>query len=105
MRWQHAATAAGARRITTNRGHMARELSGPPVVVMLPEDIDFTNSDDAAADLLGARDTPGLTIADMTATTFCGSMGMRMLVLASDHIAAAGSTHGSSSAPPAQSHT
>ncbi len=71
---------------------MAGEFTGPPVVVTLPEDIDFTNSDDAAAALPGARDTPGLTIADMTATTFCDSMGMRMLVVASDRIAAAGST-------------
>ena len=71
---------------------MAGESTGPPVVVTLPEDIDFTNSDDAAVSLLGARDTPGLTIADMTATMFCDSMGMRMLMVASDRIAAAGST-------------
>ncbi len=71
---------------------MAGESDGLPVVVTLPEDIDFTNSDDTAASLLAARGTPGLTIADMTATMFCDSMGMRMLLVASDGIAAAGST-------------
>jgi anti-anti-sigma factor len=70
---------------------MAGEAAGPPVVVTLPDEIDFTNADDAEAALLGARDHPGLIIADMTGTTFCDSMGVRMLTMTHGSAAAAGS--------------
>ncbi len=71
---------------------MTGETTRPPVVVTLSEVIDFTNAEDAAATLLGARDDPGVIIADMTGTTFCDSMGMRMLILAAERAAASGSS-------------
>jgi len=54
-----------------------------PVIVTLPAEIDMGNAHDigkqlAAACALGVK----LVIADMTATTFCDSMGIRMLLLA-----------------------
>lgn len=70
---------------------MAGTPAGPPVVVTLPDEIDFTNADDAEAALSGARDQPGLIIADMTGTTFCDSMGVRMLTVTCGRAAAAGS--------------
>src|SRR5215469_14885193 len=62
-----------------------------PTVVTLPAEIDMTNSDHAGADLEAAV-APGVTIvvADMTATTFCDSRGIRALVLAHKHAAACG---------------
>jgi anti-sigma B factor antagonist len=53
-----------------------------PAVVPLPADIDITNARQAGRDLLAAF-VPGVTavIADMTATTFCDSSGVRMLAL------------------------
>lgn len=71
---------------------MAGELAGLPVVVTLPDEIDFTNADEAEAALLEARDHhPGLLIADMSGTTFCDSMGVRMLTVTCGRAAAAGS--------------
>jgi anti-sigma B factor antagonist len=54
-----------------------------PVVVTLPAEIDIANAD-AVGEQLAAALAPGVTvvIADMTATTFCDSRGVRMLVLA-----------------------
>jgi anti-anti-sigma factor len=50
--------------------------------VPLPAEIDVTNARQADRDLLAAV-VPGVTavIADMTATTFCDSSGVRMLAL------------------------
>ena len=70
---------------------MTGELADVPVVVTLPEEIDFTNADDAEAALLGARDRPGLIIADMAGTPFCDSMGVRMLTVTCGRAASAGS--------------
>lgn len=70
---------------------MTGELAGVPVVVTLPDEIDFTNADEAEAALLEARDRPGLIIADMAGTTFCDSMGLRMLAVTCGRTAAAGS--------------
>jgi anti-sigma B factor antagonist len=70
---------------------MTGELADVPVVVTLPDEIDFTNADDAEAALLEARDYPGLIIADMSGTTFCDSMGVRMLTVTCVRAAAAGS--------------
>ena len=54
-----------------------------PVTVNLPHEIDLTNAD-SVAEQIAAACAPGaaIVIADMTATTFCDSTGIRMLVLA-----------------------
>ena len=54
-----------------------------PVMVNLPHEIDLTNAD-RVGEQLAAACAPGgaVVIADMTATTFCDSTGIRMLVLA-----------------------
>jgi anti-anti-sigma factor len=55
----------------------------PAVVVALPAEIDMANAG-RAGQQLGAAFTPGVrtVIADMTATTFCDSSGISMLVRA-----------------------
>ena len=60
-----------------------------PTVVTLPAEIDMANADRADADLQAAF-APGVTIvvADMTATTFCDSSGISMLVRAHKQAAA-----------------
>ena len=61
-----------------------------PVVVTLPAEIDMANAR-AVRDKLYAACAPGsLIIADMTATTFCDSMGIGALVLAHKGAAAHG---------------
>ena len=54
-----------------------------PVIVTLPAEIDMANAHDIGEQLAAAC-APGVTvaIADMTATTFCDSLGIRMLLLA-----------------------
>ena len=54
----------------------------PPVIVVLPEEIDMTNADQVAAQLRAAY-APGvrIVIADLTTTTFCDSAGIRGLTL------------------------
>lgn len=55
----------------------------PPVMITLPHEIDLTNAA-SIGEQLAAACAPGgaVLIADMTATTFCDSTGIRMLVLA-----------------------
>ena len=55
-----------------------------PPVVTLPAEIDMANAD-AVGERLAAALAPGVrvVIADMTATTFCGSAGLNMLIRAS----------------------
>ena len=62
-----------------------------PVVVTLPAEIDIANAL-GIGDQLRAAMAVGVTavIADMTATAFCDSVGMRMLILASEQAAANG---------------
>ena len=62
-----------------------------PAVVTLPAEIDMDNADRVGADLQAAF-APGVTVvvADMTATTFCDSRGVRALVLAHERAAASG---------------
>jgi len=62
-----------------------------PAVVTLPAEIDMDNADRVGADLQAAF-APGVTVvvADMTATTFCDSRGVRALVLAHKRAAASG---------------
>jgi anti-anti-sigma factor len=61
----------------------------PAVVVALPAEIDMANAD-RVSQQLGSAFTPGVktVIADMTATTFCDSSGISMLVRAHKQAAA-----------------
>jgi anti-sigma B factor antagonist len=54
-----------------------------PVIVRLPAEIDIANAEDVGEQLHSAF-TPGITlvIADLTATIFCDSSGLRQLVMA-----------------------
>jgi len=70
---------------SANDGMVAR------AVVKLPAEIDMTNADSVVADLEGAfASQVTIVVADMTATTFCDSRGIRALVLAHKHAAAFG---------------
>jgi anti-sigma B factor antagonist len=53
------------------------------VIVRLPAEIDIANAEDVGEQLRSAF-TPGITlvIADLTATVFCDSSGLRQLVMA-----------------------
>jgi anti-sigma B factor antagonist len=56
-----------------------------PAVVTLPAEIDVSNAGAVAVKLRAAIDPDvGVTVADLTPTTFCDSSGMRVLVLARD---------------------
>jgi anti-sigma B factor antagonist len=61
----------------------------PPVVIALPAEIDMANAG-RAGQQLGAAFAPSVAtvIADMTATTFCDSSGISMLVRAHKQAAA-----------------
>jgi anti-anti-sigma factor len=60
-------------------------------VVTLPAEIDMGNADSVSADLQAAfAPTVTIVVADLTATTFCDSRGIRALVLAQKHSAASG---------------
>jgi anti-anti-sigma factor len=63
----------------------------PAVVVALPAEIDMANAD-RAGQQLGSDIAPGVrtVIADMTATRFCDSSGISMLVRARKQAAANG---------------
>jgi anti-sigma B factor antagonist len=62
-----------------------------PTVVTLPDEIDAANAESIGEDLQAAF-APGVTVvvADMTATTFCDSLGIRALVWAHKRAAASG---------------
>lgn len=62
-----------------------------PVFVTLPAEIDMANAD-RVGEQLAAASAPGMmvVIADMTATTFCGSAGIGMLLRACRRAAALG---------------
>lgn len=62
-----------------------------PVVVTLPGEIDMTNACQVRQRLYAAlaAGTP-IVVADMTATRFCDSMGLRALVLAHKRATASG---------------
>jgi len=64
-------------------------MDGQAVVVALPAEIDVTNSDEVLATLTRSL-TPGVSvvIADMTATVFCDTSGVRALVTAHQDAAA-----------------
>lgn len=54
-----------------------------PVIVELPDEIDVTNSDEVSGRLVAAL-APGvkIVIADLTATSFCDSSGVRAIMYA-----------------------
>ena len=60
-----------------------------PVVVVLPGEIDVTNSDEVLEQLVGAL-SPGVdtVIADLTSTSFCDSSGVHALVHAHERASA-----------------
>ena len=60
-----------------------------PVLVTLPAEIDVMNALDVDCQLNAAALRPGvgIVIADMTATVFCDSMGIRTLLLAHERTA------------------
>jgi anti-sigma B factor antagonist len=62
-----------------------------PVVVVLPAEIDVTNSE-LVHDKLVAALTPGVgvVVADMTSTSFCDSSGVHAVVFANEAAAARG---------------
>jgi anti-sigma B factor antagonist len=65
---------------------MSEQVSqASPAIVVLPAEIDVTNSGQVLAVLTGAL-TPGvpLVIADMTSTVFCDTSGVRALVEANN---------------------
>jgi anti-anti-sigma factor len=70
---------------------MAEEAVRSLLIVELPDEIDVTNCDAAAAGLLPAVGAPGVVIADMTGTEYCDSSGMRMLLTVHDRARASGS--------------
>ena len=60
-----------------------------PTVITLPDEIDVVNGGAIGEQLAGAfAGGAKLVIADMTATTFCDTLGARMLVLARQRAAA-----------------
>jgi anti-sigma B factor antagonist len=60
-----------------------------PVVVLLPVEIDLTNADQVGAELGAAcASGAGVVVADLTATSFCDSAGIRHLLLAHDEAVA-----------------
>lgn len=66
----------------------SQQLPGPAVIA-LPAEIDMANADRVGEEL-GSAFAPGVrtVIADMTATTFCDSSGISMLVRAYKQAAA-----------------
>lgn len=55
--------------------------AGRIAIMVLPDEVDLSNADQMRQDLLAiAAQDASLLIADMTATTFCDSAGVRALV-------------------------
>ncbi|HEU5385292.1 MAG TPA: STAS domain-containing protein [Streptosporangiaceae bacterium] len=64
---------------------------GMPAVVPLPAEIDITNAEEVFDRICTALEPGVITvIADMTATTFCDSSGVRQLLLAHKNASASG---------------
>jgi anti-sigma B factor antagonist len=53
-----------------------------PVIIKLPAEIDLANADEAGSLLMSAFTSGGVVVADMTATTFCDSLGIKKLLAA-----------------------
>lgn len=71
--------------------HTAPVATAQLTVVTLPAEVDVVNAD-AIGEQFAAALAPGIraVIADMTATTFCDSAGITMLIRASKRAAAVG---------------
>jgi anti-sigma B factor antagonist len=70
---------------------VANSHQTPAAVIALPAEIDMANADRVGQQLGSALELGVRTvIADMTATTFCDSSGISMLVRAHKHAAANG---------------
>lgn len=69
-----------------------QSMPGPlPTVIVLPPEVDAVNASEVAEELDRAIDQGvPVVIADMTATGFCDSSGVRVLVQAQKRAAAAG---------------
>ena len=66
-----------------------RRSPARPVIVPLPAEIDISNSASVGAELGAAcASGAGVVVADLTATAFCDSSGIRYLLLAHDEAAA-----------------
>jgi anti-sigma B factor antagonist len=64
---------------------------GTTVLIVLPAEIDMTNAGHVGAELARALGSgPETLVADMTATMFCDSAGVQMLVRARQQASAAG---------------
>ena len=61
------------------------EPTADPVIVEFPDEFDISNAGDVAEQLRAAI-APGISavVADLTATEFCDSSGVRIIVLARD---------------------
>jgi anti-sigma B factor antagonist len=71
---------------------VAGEGFGSARIARLPDEIDIATCGAAEAELLAAVSAPGLVIADMTGTTCCDSLGMRMLLGVNERARSTGST-------------
>jgi anti-sigma B factor antagonist len=70
--------------------HLTRSWARP-VVVTMPAEIDITNADRIGGELsMAIAGGAAVVVADMTATRFCNSSGISMLVLAHRQAAANG---------------
>jgi anti-sigma B factor antagonist len=67
------------------------QRTGRCTVITLPAEIDATNAEELSGELLRVLDEgPAVIIADMSATVFCDSSGIRMLLQAHRRAAEAG---------------
>ena len=75
----------------TAMADIAPATTAPLTVVTLPDEIDMANADAIGEDFAAAL-APGVrvVISDMTATTFCDSAGINMLIRARKRAAANG---------------
>ena len=53
-----------------------------PVVIKLPAEIDMANAEEVGFGLMSAFTWGGIVVADMTATEFCDSLGVKVLLAA-----------------------
>jgi anti-sigma B factor antagonist len=69
-----------------------RAANGPPVIIVaLPPEIDATNAKQAYDKLKWAlASDASVVVADLTATRFCDSTGIRRIFMAHDHAVAVG---------------
>ena len=77
-------------RPMTDTAELPREHA-PPLVVVLPAEIDLASAPAVSETLLFAISTgPGVVVADLTGTTYCDCAAIRSLCHATEHAAARG---------------